>query len=117
MTFADVNISFSAKVNGTYAVAGFAWAAESGARVENVTPTGLLTHDFASAPTSTVTAWIAENGMKPEDANGCDYSGLVLRMPLPADAREKLYPCGGNRRRAGDPRYPYAYPNRKGVTP
>ena len=79
MTFADVNISFSAKVNGTYAVAGFAWAAESGARVENVTLTGLLTYDFASAPTSTVTAWIAENGMKPEDANGCDYSGLVLR--------------------------------------
>ena len=76
---ADVNISFSAKVNGTYAVAGFAWAAESGARVENVTLTGLLTYDFASAPTSTVTAWIAENGMKPEDANGCDYSGLVLR--------------------------------------
>lgn len=79
VTFADVNISFSAKVNGTYAVAGFAWAAESGARVENVTLTGLLTYDFASAPTSTVTAWIAENGMKPEDANGCDYSGLVLR--------------------------------------
>ncbi len=78
VTFADVRISFDAKTNGTYAVAGFAWAAESGARLENITLTGSLTYNFASAPTSTVTAWIAENGMKPADASGCDYSGFAL---------------------------------------
>lgn len=80
VTFADVEIDFSARITGGYAVAGFAWAAKEGARLENVTLTGSLTYDISRAPTSTVSPWLADRAdADPADFPGCDWSGFILR--------------------------------------
>ncbi len=80
ITFADVEIAFSAQTTGNYAAAGLAWAAKEGARLENVTLTGSLTYDISRAPTSTVSPWLADRiDPAPADFPGCDWSGFILR--------------------------------------
>lgn len=79
ITFADVEIDFSARITGGYAVAGFAWAAKEGAWLENVTLTGSLTYDISRAPTSTISPWLADRtDADPADYPGCDWSGFIL---------------------------------------
>lgn len=56
----------------------FAWSAEEGAKVSNVTLRGSLSYDLKGKDGVTVNALIGNNEANESDFTGCDFTGAVL---------------------------------------
>ncbi len=91
ITFENVNVEYSVhsslEMPGLY-VGLFAWKADNGAKISNVTVTGTITYSKLKERVIG-SRWIAKNNAKPEDINNVNYDGVrEIILPDPEESAE-----------------------------